>query len=85
MKHVISMPTEGILVVPMWPIAVFWNKITKDGSHLLPMFYKHHVFKLAINRGQDCSNMFNSGLMEYMTELKNYCIDTQCVSCTSAQ
>ena len=83
LKHMISMPTEGI---------------TKDGSHLLPMFYKHHVFKPAIIRGQDCANMFDTasgivmlglvfdlGLTECMRELKNFCSDTQCVRCTSAQ
>ena len=64
------------------------------------MFYKHHLFmfKPAIIRGQDCADMFDtasgivmlvlvfdSGLTECMTELKNCCSDTECVRCTSGQ
>ena len=29
--------------------------------------------------------VFDSGLTEYMSELKNYCIDKQCVRCSSPQ
>ena len=87
-KHILSKPSSGILVIPRWVTATFWNKITVDGSHLLPMFINYHIFKPFITKGQECENMFegylrspmlglvfDSGVTEYRGSWDSYYIE----------
>ena len=53
-------PAQGILVVPLWPGSIFWPRLTTDGTHLLPMFYKKHIFRTTFRTGVLCDrNVFN--------------------------
>ena len=94
LNHIRSQPTQGILVVPSWPTAMFWNKITQDGSHLLPIFVQHHVFKPFVFKGQDCDNLFDgylpfpmlglifdSNVTSYTKPMSSYCINRSCSLC----
>ena len=93
-QHIQTKPTQGILVVPSWPTAMFWNKITHDGSHLLPMFIQHHIFRPYVYKGQDCNSIFggnlsfdmlglifDSSIESYKYPSSSYCINKNCSMC----
>ena len=59
-QHLLSTPAQGILVVPMWPGSIYWPRLTVDGRHFLPMFYRFHVFRTNFIKGRFCDkNIFN--------------------------
>ena len=58
-QHLNRVAAQGVLIVPVWPAAVFWPRITIDGKHLLAMFYKHSMFRPVFRKGQFCDkNLF---------------------------
>ena len=93
-RHLLLQPCHGILVVPNWPTAMFWHKLTLDGRHLLPMFIKHCKFKPFLYKGADCDNVFqgvpqflliglvfDSSVTHYVAPLNNYCVVEFCSNC----
>ena len=91
-NHIEAQECEGILVVPKWPSAIFWNKITDDGAHLKPMFVNCHTFKPYISQGQETYNVLAESLQIMLglvfdsrkSQLANkkICIGRDCRTCS---
>ena len=59
-QHLLAQEAQGILVVPFWPSGLFWPWLTKDGVHLISMFYKFHIFRPTLHKGEFCDfNVFD--------------------------
>ena len=60
-QHLLAQEAQGILVVPFWPSGLFWSRLTKDGVHLISMFYKFHIFRPTLHKGEFCDfNVFDA-------------------------
>ena len=51
-RHIVSVPSRGVLVVPKWPNNIFWSIITTDGVHLSKHLVKLRVFRPVIRTGR---------------------------------
>ena len=94
-SHFVQNPSQGVLVIPYWPTNSFWPVITKDGTHLQDMFFKHHIFKPRMVTGELCdpsyfSNraratmialFFNSTIPSTDLLLRNFCLVNGCPTC----
>ena len=96
-QHLNRTAAQGVIVVPIWPGAVFWPRLTIDGKHLFSMFYKHYVFRPTFRKGEFCDSnlfdgykshfamialIFNSTIpKEYKGNLKERCLANGCYIC----
>jgi hypothetical protein len=97
LQHLKRSHCQGLLVIPLWPGAVFWPRVTVDGKHLISMFYKHHIFRASFRKGAFCDKnlfdgyqnqfsmiclFFNSTIpVNYDANIKQRCLSKTCSSC----
>ena len=96
-QHILVNPSQGVLVVPYWPSNCFWTILTTDGTHLLEIFYRHHIFYprlihgdlceptffLARARGKMLALFFNSTISITNTINHSLCLESGCMRCNN--